>query len=298
MTTTVRISTVIVAGLLSACSSGSDPVVQGTLFGNALVELHPEEEYALFSAQFYDAPTAPPAFTTKVAMNTNGCQLLTPVSCDPGCAATEYCSVAQECVPRPTPIGAGTLHVQGLSGMTLDVDATPPMNNYSGPTLQPFPPCAEGADVTVASDKFNASIKCITPLKLTSAVPIPVTKNQPTHITWTAPGVASISRVDIELEISHHGGYKGHIECDVADTGAFDIPAPLVTALVDLGRAGFPSVKVTRHATNAATGEPSAKLTMPSLVEVAVDTGVISCGLEGTTCPTGMTCDDNTKICQ
>jgi hypothetical protein len=301
MTATIRFSAVVAAAaaLLSGCSSsGSDPAVQGTLFGSALVELHPDEQYALFTAQFYDATPAPADHTIKPAMNQNGCQLMVPVTCDPGCAGTEYCTVDKKCVPRPAPIGAGTLHVEGLGGMVLDLDPTPPMNNYSGPTLQPFPPCIEGSEIMVSSEKFNANIKCITALMLTSAVPIPVTKSQPMHISWAAPGMAGISRVQIELEISHHGGFKGQIDCDVPDTGSFDIPAPLVTALVDLGLAGFPSVKVWRSSQKAATGEPGAKLTMPSLVEVAVDTGVISCGLEGATCPNGMTCDDNFKICK
>lgn len=298
MKTTGSLTAFVLTVVFAACSSSSNPEPQGTLFGSAVVELFPDSDYATFTAQFYDAPTAPPSFATEVKMNMNGCQLRTPVVCDPSCPSSSYCNSNKQCVTRPATVGAGQLHVVGLAGMTLDLDPTPPMNNYSGPTLTPFPPCTEGGDVTVSSDKFNASIKCITALALTSAVPIPVTKNQPTRITWTAPGMADISRVHIELEISHHGGYKGDIVCDVADTGSFDIPAPLVTGLVDLGVAGYPSVKVTRSSSKAATGEPSAKLTMPSLVEVAVDTGFVSCGLDGTTCPTGTTCDDNLKICK
>jgi hypothetical protein len=101
----------------------------------------------------------------------------------------------------------------------------------------------------------------------------------------------------IILEISHHGGYKGEIDCDVADTGSFDIPAPLVTALVGLGRAGYPTVQLTRAASATPPGEPGVKLSMPSRSELEVDTGVISCGAasspdcpSGTTCGPGMTC--------
>jgi hypothetical protein len=173
------------------------------------------------------------------------------------------------------------------------------MNNYSGPTLQPFPPCAEGASVTVRSDKFTVATSCITALALTSPVPIPVKAGAPTQITWTAPGKTGSSRIVIELEIAHHGGYKGQIDCEVADTGSFDIPAPLVTALVNLGLAGYPSVAVTRISRNAPANEPGVKLTVLSRQEVAVDTGVVSCGgSDSPPCPSGMACDDSLKICK
>jgi hypothetical protein len=298
--TTVTGLIIILVAALGGCSSGSsaaDSGVQGTVFGNALVELFPADQYATFTAQFFDGPP-PPVIAVEVKQQQSGCQLLTPVGCDPVCGTAFYCSGSKQCVPRPAPIGVGTLHVEGLSGMSLALDPTPPMNNYSGPTLQPFPPCAEGADVTIQSDKITVGIKCIAALAVTSQVPIPVTKGQPTRITWTPPGQSGISRIQISLEIAHHGGYKGQIDCDVADSGSFDIPAPLVTALVDLGLAGFPSVAVTRVSTKAPAAEPGARLTMPSKVEVEVDTGVISCG--GPTsppCPGGTTCDDDLKIC-
>jgi hypothetical protein len=120
---------------------------------------------------------------------------------------------------------------------------------------------------------------------------------QPTALTWVPPGQAGISRVQIVLEISHHGGYKGEIDCDVPDTGSFEIPATLVTALVNLGRAGYPTVGVTRHSTVAASAMPGVKLRVLSYVERPVDTGVISCGIGESMCPDGTTCDIVAKIC-
>lgn len=302
--TTGRVGLVVAILLwgLSGCSSGSnsspDGGAQGTLFGNALVELFPDDQYAMFSAQFFDAPP-PPIIPVEVKQQQSGCQLLTPVTCAPTCGVSDYCSNGKQCVPKPAPIGVGTLKVEGLSGMSLTLDPSPPMYNYSGPTLQPFPPCAEGTDVTVQSDKFTAGIKCITALVLTSQVPIPVHTGQPMHLTWTPPGQAGISRIQIALEIAHHGGYRGQIDCDVPDTGSFDIPAPLVTGLVNLGLAGYPSVSVARVSSKTPPGEPGAKLSMPARVEVEVDTGVISCG-GGTSppCPTGMSCDEAFKVCK
>ncbi len=308
MTNTARFAVATV--LLTACSSGSngatsdagsDAGVQGTVFGSVLVGLFPVDQYATVTAQFYDAPSPPIANRPiEVKMQQAGCQLLTEVVCSPSCAAGTYCSTNKTCVANPNPIGVGTLRVGGLAGMSLSIDPVPPKNAYSGPTLQPYPPCSEGAEITLQADKFTVGIKCITGLVLTSTVPIPVTKGQAMRIAWTPPGMTGISRVQIELEISHHGGYKGQINCDVADTGTFDIPAPLVTGLVDLGVAGYPSVKVTRSSSKAPTNEPAATFSMPSLVEVEVDVaGFISCGgATSPACPVGTTCDDTFRLCK
>lgn len=296
-------SLVAVVLTLAGCSSDSGSPApegpKGTLFGNALVELFPPPDgYATFTAQFFDAP--PPAVhNVETKQESSGCKLLTPVLCEPACAVGSYCTPTKECKPKPSPVGVGMLKVEGLSGMTLMLEPTPPLMNYSGPTLQPFPPCNEGSSVSVQSDKFTTSIKCIAPLMLTSALPIPVKSGQATKITWTPPGTAGISRIFIALEIAHHGGYRGQVDCDVADTGSFDIPAPLVTALRDLGLAGYPSVAVTRYSTNSPASDPEAKLTMPSRVEVPVDTGVISCGSgESPPCAAGTTCSQELKLCQ
>jgi hypothetical protein len=301
MNATRRVSSLLAALVLVGCSSESSPGmggVQGTLFGNALVELFSESEYATFTAQFFDAHPAP-VQALELEQQQAGCQLLTPVFCDPVCGTGEYCSNQKHCVQSPKPAGAGTLEVEGLSGRSLTLDPTPPMNNYSGPTLQPFPPCTEGTTVTVRSDEFTVATGCITALALTSPVPIPVRAGQPARITWTAPGQAGSSRIVIELEIAHHGGYKGQIDCEVADTGSFDIPAPLVTALVELGLAGYPSVAVTRISSNAPANEPGVRLAVLSRQEVAVDTGVVSCGgSDSPPCPSGTACNDSLKICQ
>ena len=53
------------------------------------------------------------------------------------------------------------------------------------------------------------------------------------------------TRIEIEVDISRVAGAKGLIRCDVADTGSTQIPAVLVTQLLDLGYSGWPAVFVT-----------------------------------------------------
>jgi hypothetical protein len=186
------------------------------------------------------------------------------------------------------------MHMQGL-GADLALD--PISKGYSGPTL-PYPPCTEGADVKLQADSFSVTGKCIAGLTLSGPDPIPVKSGMPAKFAWAAPGQAGISRIQIALEIAHHGGYKGEIDCDVPDTGSFEIPATLITALVNLGLAGYPTVAVTRVSTAASPGEPNVKLLVSSSLERAVDTGVTSCGIGDATCPNGTSCDDASKTCK
>ncbi|MFZ5895625.1 MAG: hypothetical protein ACOY0T_31500 [Myxococcota bacterium] len=285
----------------AAGGNASGGKTTGTLSGNVKVELFPADQYATVSAQIFDGPI-PNGEPLDVADELNGCQLLIPrsITCSPECGTTSVCTGNNQCTPKPMPKNVGVIHVQGLSSMAIDMDPLPPNFSYSGPTLQEtYPPCTEGDDIKVQSDLFSITGKCITSLTLGGPTPIPVMSGSPVHLTWTAPGKANISRIQIELEISHHGGYKGEIDCDVPDTGSFDIPERLVTALIARGRAGYPTVKVTRLASASAPNESNVKLIMPSLVERAVDTGVISCGgQDSPPCPSGMTCSDFERICK
>ena len=108
-------------------------------------------------------------------------------------------------------------------------------------------------------------------------------------VSWVAPGVEDVSRIHLVLDVAHHGGKKGEIVCDVADTGSFEIPESLVTELVNLGLAGFPTILVTRMAGAAGSLEPDVALTIASPIERLVNTGVTSC-TDDTECPDGTTC--------
>src|SRR4029079_1958057 len=121
----------------------------------------------------------------------------------------------------------------------------PPSFAYQSDAL-PNPPCAEGADVSLMADAFSMQEKCIAPFDLAPGV-VAVKRGEAMPLTWNAPSMPDLARVQIRLDISHHGGKKGEIDCAVPDMGAFEIPASLVTDLVDLGLAGFPTVQVARE---------------------------------------------------
>jgi hypothetical protein len=84
------------------------------------------------------------------------------------------------------------------------------------------------------------------------------------------------------------------IECDTEDTGSLEISAALVTKLLDLGVAGFPTVIVTREAVGSVTIAPGrVDLIVSSVVEHAVQvSGLTSCSAD-TDCPSGQTCQSD-----
>jgi hypothetical protein len=84
------------------------------------------------------------------------------------------------------------------------------------------------------------------------------------------------------------------ITCDTNDDGSLEIAAPLVTALVSLGVAGFPSIVVSRErTTSTAVGSGSVNFVVTSDIEQYVTVpGVRSC--TGDEDCTGMgTCQDD-----
>jgi hypothetical protein len=276
------------------CSSGAD-TPKGTVFGNVIVEIF-KDQYTGFLGSFFAGPP-PPTMPLDVRQTQGGCQLFVPraATCTPACAADAICVGPNQCETKPAAVGVGVLHVEGLGATALDLEPTSAtvLSYQVVPTLK-YPACAEGDEVTARADAFMVAAKCVGDLAVTSTVPIPVVSGQAMHLAWSAPARAGISRVELELEITHHGGYRGQINCDVPDTGSFDVPAPLVTTLVGLGRAGYPTVKIARVSRGTASKEPGVALTVSSRVELAVDTGVISCGAPASPeCAAGTTCQPN-----
>lgn len=288
------------SGGASNASGGSGGAADTKLTGTFSVDLHPEDMYATISGQVFDGPQ-PDAAPLDVALEQGGCQLLVPrpVSCAPACATSSVCTGMNQCTAKPNPKSIGAVHVEGLGNSAIDMDPQAPAFAYSGPTLSDvYPPCSEGDDIKLTSDALSITGKCITSLTLGGPTPIPVTSGKATDLSWTPPGKANISRVRIRLEISHHGGYKGEIDCETADTGSFSIPEPLVTALIARGVGGYPTIKVTRVSSASASDAPGVKLEMPSLVERAVDHGVQSCGgQDAPPCPSGKTCNQDDRLC-
>lgn len=258
-----------------------------------------------FIGKFYDAPY-PVQNSWKLEEASGGCELLTPVFpfCDPGCG-TSVCVSDDRCVPYPKQVDVGTLAVEGLQAQTGTSFMVSPLSE-TNLTYQPkasvgltYPGATSGQPVVVrasagAYGPFTLQASGIAPLELMGAGSVRVASGEPTTLAWVPSG--SEARVLVELDISHHGGIKGEIVCDVADTGSLEIPASLVTGLVDLGVAGFPTIILTRRSVGSTTvPQGRVELLLSSRVERPVEIpGVVSCSSDPE-CPTGQKCQQDFK---
>jgi hypothetical protein len=273
-----------------------------TLMGTITLSLKRANEatgakaFSVAGGTIYDGPM-PNALPLKLALEEAGCQLLKPKVpfCNEGCGGDAVCVDDDTCLAYPKAQDVGLLQLRGVGAEPISLEPFAPSFAYQSAAL-PHPPCTEGDAVDLQADGFAASTSCIAPLVL-SSTDFVVKRDQAVSLRWEAPREEGATRVLIKLDVSHHGGKKGEIDCDVADTGQFEIPESLVTALVDLGLAGFPTIVLTRVSSAASSEEPAIKLEMSSGIELAVDTGIVSC-TDDTECPTEQLCNMDKLVCE
>jgi len=281
-----------------------DPTILTGYVDVALVDQDPK--YTKIDARVNDA--ASPPLKLLNTMTTDGdCRLLIPsypfctTSCAPG-----VCVSDETCMPYPTSQDVGTIHVTGVhtaagaSELDLTHLVTSGSHTYSqGATSLAYPGFAEGDPITVAinggafTPPFTMSITGIAPLVVTSPEPT-IDRNTPVTLTWTPPASGVTSRILVKVEISHHGGFKGQVECDTADDGSLTLGGPLLTQLLDLGVAGFPTIEIERKVVSSGlTTAGRVDLTVSSAISQAVTIpGVISC-TDDTECTPPATCQDD-----
>lgn len=281
-------------------SAAGDP---NQLVGSFQVKLTPASDLGAASTtvvgKIYDGVT--PVTTVWEKPQVEGdCTLTTPrvPFCSTPCGGSGACVEDDTCLAYPTAHGAGTVTMTGLNatdgGSSLDLLLV--SNTYQAPPSVPlaYPPFAEGDAIglTAKGDYFPAfalSAKGIAPLTLASGE-LALKSGQPLTLNWTKGGESS-AKIHVKLDISHHGGSKGQIECDTADSGSLSIGATLVSKLLSLGVAGFPTVIVTRHTLGSSViSAGRVELEISSSVEqgVTID-GLNSCTAKND-CPSGQEC--------
>jgi hypothetical protein len=313
--------------LLLACSGSSEPAQHdgGTqddgatqqdgsvdptaLVGTFTIELVAPDPststpgYTSVLGKVYDAPV--PEQIVWEESNTEGsCALLKPrvPFCATACGGSAVCVEDDTCQAYPTAQGVGTVTVSGLeteagaTQFTMDAIA----NNYQpvGVTLK-YPAFAEGdaLGLAAAGNSFAAAFTLeatgIASLELLNAT-VTLDGTSAVTLAWTAAAQPSASKIHVLLDISHHGGSKGKIECDLADTGSYTLSASFLSKLLALGVAGFPTIIITRRATDsAAIAAGRVDLIVASKVEQeVVIPGVQSCN-DDDDCTTPETCQDD-----
>lgn len=250
--------------------------------------------------KLYDGPSLSQIVWEEAAKE-GACRLSTPrvPFCNEPCGGSAACVEDDTCKPYPAAHSAGTVKAIGLkteSGPS-EFSMAPVANSYQPPAGVKllYPAFAEGDAIRMeaSGDYFSAftlEAKGISPLELLNDT-IVIEPDKPVKLTWTPPGQAGLSTIQVKLDISHHGGTKGVIECEAEDTGSLELPASLITQLTDLGVAGFPTIVLTRRAAVSVTIAPGrVDLVIASSIERAVQIpGVTSC-TDTSSCPDGQTC--------
>ena len=245
----------------------------------------------------------PESVVWETAATSGDCTLYTPrvPFCSTACGSGNVCVEDDTCAPYASKQVVGTVHVSGLAtaaGDGFDMDPIAKTYQPTADVVLAYPPFAAGGAVRFAAAgsaftaAFSIDAQGIAPLALTSEDPT-VVRDQPIVLTWTA-SAASPAKLAVKLDISHHGGSRGKIECLAPDSGSLSIDASLVSSLLDLGVAGYPTIIVARQLTGSTTiAAGRVDLELRSEVERPVTLpGVTYCTAD-TDCPTGQVCRDD-----
>jgi hypothetical protein len=263
--------------------------------------------FTSFSGVIRNAEVPETIVWTK-ALEGAGCVLYTPkIPFCSACTSSQFCVGDEQCVDPPVALNLGAIRVSGVTmrdgSSGFSVEPAAPKFNYMAPSAIEYPPAAAGTQVSLSGDggdypAISLTASAVAPLELLGDDPTPMKTGQVLPVRWTASSAASDTRIAILVNISHHGGARGRIVCDVDDNGSLDIPASLVSRLLELGYSGFPTVEVSRKSsTSEDIGGGSLRLDVVSSAtrNLAID-GQISCR-SNDECRDGKTCLATTKQC-
>jgi hypothetical protein len=251
----------------------------------------------------YDAPTLS-QIVWEEAVTSGACKLSTPrvPFCNTPCGGSAACTEDDVCTPYPTAHSVGTVTVSGIktsAGASMfSMDPIAKTYQPTGDTKLPYPAFAQGDAIKLQAaggdfTAFTISARGVAPLTLSSGS-ITLERDKALTLTWTAATQASASSVHVKLDISHHGGTKGMIECDSDDSGGLTIAGELVTKLLDLGVAGYPTIIVTRQSAGSTSIAPGrVELTIASGVETTVQISGLSSCTGDDECPSGQSCQSD-----
>lgn len=296
------------ASCMDDSGGGKAPAGSGSSFGSFQVSLvEPTgitQGFTSVLGQLYSGPT-PSSLIWEAGAKSGSCQVFTPrvPFCEQPCGSGAICVADGKCQDFPKAIGAGKVTVTGVKtqsgAMSFSMD--PILNTYqpAGGTLLAFPPFAEGDAVTFSATgdtsvaAFSVSAHGISPLAAL-ADSFALADGKPIELEWTPAKDPAASFVSVLVDLSHHGGTKGKIECEGADDGKLEIAAVLVDQLKALGVSGFPKIEISRKAI-ASNAEANVELVLESAVTKPLGIpGLVSC-TEDAGCPTGQTCQQDLK---
>lgn len=244
-----------------------------------------------------------PSSVPAVAAEGGGCELLVPrnLLCT-SCGSTQACAGDDVCVAKPARVSAGTLRVEGLL-TDLEVAPNGITTEYSKTVLDPFPAYVPGDTLKLHADgdvvsAFEAELIGVPPLT-SSLTSVAVKQGEPAVLSWDAEASnPEETAIFVSFSVNVHGAVTGWIECTAPDNGEFEIPAELVSQLIDLGSSGFPRVDLERRSSATVDLESGCvDLFVASEITLDIDLeGLSSCN-EDQDCESDQTCNDQ-KVCE
>jgi len=279
----------------------SDEVVGGFVVKLNAPKTSENDGYTSIFGKIYDGPT-PQAIVWEPESTSGNCTLYKPrvPFCEESCGGSAVCVEDDVCMNYPKSLSAGTITVKGIetSDGKTEFTMSPISNNYQSADTHPYPAFDEGGSIELTADgdtvkKFTLTSFGIAPFVLLNET-IPLKEDSPLTLSWEEPSVSDQTKVHIRLDISHHGGSKGKIECVTLDSGSLEISSDLLEELLNLGVAGFPTIIVSRMAVGNYQSEYGIiNLSVSSEVEkeVLID-GLTSC-TDDEDCADGETCQDD-----
>lgn len=218
------------------------------------------------------------------------------------CPTGQVCVDMNVCRPQAVARPVGDVTLTGLNSTANPLSLVNVADTYSSPETLALPPCTVGDTVKLDASgageypAFSVQATCIAPLVVPSTS-MPLESGKAFTLTWT-PGTVADARITLEFDLSHHGGSKGQIRCETADSGSLQVSAALMKSLLDLGVTGFPWLTIERVAkgtTPVGSGQAQLKIYSDERVNLEVP-GVISCQKDAD-CPTGKTCLNTSNMC-
>lgn len=273
----------------------------GPRIGSFVASLVETGEYSSLVGKVFDG-VQPEAVIFETSQTVGDCTLTIPrvPFCATPCGSAAVCVEDDTCAPYAASQPVGTITATGfsLAGGSASFTMDPVQNGYQpGAGVQlAYPAFTEGEKIELVASgsaftpAFTVGTRGVAKLALTTPTPIALAEGTPLDLAWTPP-TAPGSVIDVKLDISHHGGTKGKIDCHTDDTGTLQIAASLIDQLLDLGAAGYPTVILTRsHTGGAAVTGGRVDLIAQSTIERPLTVpGITSC-TDDSECPSPQTC--------
>lgn len=256
---------------------------------------------------------SPPTIVWETTKTDGECWLEVPrvPFCSEGCGA-DVCVDDDVCMPYPEGHSVGEVKLRGLKlvggGSDLTLKEIAKAYQPGAGVMFDDPPFSEGDAIELSAAggdyaAFELTTSGVAPLVI-SSTDFELADDKDLELTWQAAADPASSVVHLKLDISHHGGSRGLIECDATDDGMLSVPAALVGELLGLGFAGFPNLVATRSSRDGVQLAPGrVELVVSSKAQHPVTiAGLTSCtGAEpepgappecpdGTTCQSDFTC--------